>query len=211
MKSFKFWKWEEVQDTFGLKRTKQSAPMQDWLTVDRSTLTNEEKEELENLRSYLDDHLTAWNEAALKMLFLGPLMRLVNFHHAFFNPFMEHKLTAKVGTETTSGLVDLMVARGEQIPKTPIFCLHEYKPEEGTSNDPYGQLLIAMVAAQQVNVEAGHDTPIYGTYVLGGNFYFVILDGVEYGRSQPYIATQDDIFDLFLILRKTKVYMTALV
>jgi len=51
-----------------------------------------------------------------------------------------------------------------------VFCLHEHKPEEGMSNDPYGQLLIVMIAAQQVNLKIGLDIPVYGLYNLGRYF-----------------------------------------
>lgn len=84
----------------------------------------------------------------------------------------------------------------------------KYKPEEGTSNDPFGQLLIAMVAAQQENKKIALDIPIYGVYNLGSIFYFVLLNGQEYIRSNPYAATKMEIFDIYIILRKAKAYIS---
>ncbi len=203
LKSFKYWKREEVQDTFGLKRVFKMPLMGNWLDVKQELINETEKQELEQLKEELNIYGSDWNEAALKFFFLGPLMRLVNFHGKVYHPFLEHTLTAYIGKNTTSGKVDFMVAQGEQIPKAPYLCLHEYKPEEGTSNDPYGQLLIAMVAAQQANQKVGLSIPVYGLYNLGSIFYFVLLNDKNYMRSSPYVANED-IFDIFKILRRAK-------
>ena len=90
-----------------------------------------------------------------------------------------------------------MLARGKQIPKLPHFFLHEYKPEKNRDNDPIGQLLIAMVAAQTLNAD---NQPIYGIYVNGRNWFFVVLDAKEYTVSNAYNITSDDIFTLFAAL-----------
>ncbi|MEM0993263.1 MAG: hypothetical protein AAGI49_09525 [Bacteroidota bacterium] len=205
MKSFKHWKRQEVQDTFGLERVFQMPSMDEWLSVEHIQLTEYEQSEIQQLRRELERYSPDWNEAAIKFLFLGPLIRLVDFHVGPYNPFLEHSLSATVGTATASGKVDFMIAKGEQIPETPFFCLHEYKPEEGTSNDPYGQLLIAMVAAQQANEAIGITIPIYGMYSLGNIFYFVLLEDKKYMRSQSFDAITDEIFAIFKILRKSKI------
>ncbi len=209
LKSFKYWKRQEVQKVFGLKRMRKMDEMSNWLNVDITSIAANKKIQIEALRAYLFEHVTDWNEATLKFLFLGPFMQLVNFHINNYNPFLEYPLKATVGDDETSGKVDFMVAQGEQIPEAPFFCLHEYKPEEGTSNDPYGQLLVAMVAAQQENQKQGLDVPIYGTYVLGRMFHFVILQGKEYMNSKAYDATQEDIFEIFVILSKVKKYIQS--
>ena len=131
-------------------------------------------------------------------------MRLINFHIGIYHPFLEHSLTIQIGDNTTSGKIDFMVARGEQIPNAPYFCLQEHKPEEGTSNDPYGQLLMAMVAAQQANIKINLKIPVYGMYNLGGIFYFVVLEDKTFMRSNAYDATTEDIVGIFKILRKMK-------
>lgn len=210
LKSFKYWKRQEVQDTFGLKRVFSMPLMQEWLEVDVATIPSNKKEQIEQLRSELARFGTDWNEATLKFLFLAPFIRLVNFHVGIYNPFLEHRLEAKVGNDTTSGKIDFMVARGEQIPTAPYFCLHEYKPEEGTSNDPYGQLLIAMIAAQQANEAIELNIPVYGMYNLGSVFYFVILNGKEYMRSTLFDASVEDIFNIFLILKKARDFIATI-
>jgi len=139
---------------------------------------------------------------------LGPFLLLVNFHSSQYHPFLERTLSVKIGEETATGIVDFLIAQGEQIPKAPYFCLHEYKPEEGVSNDPFGQLLIAMVAAQQANELVGKQLPIYGAFIIGRNFYFVILEDKQYAVSDIFTATQTDILDIYLILQKVKKHIT---
>ncbi len=207
LKSFKYWKREEVHDTFGLQQVFSMPLMEEWLQVNIQTIPQDVKKQLEALKLELLQFATDWNEATLKFFFLSPLMRLVDFHVGVYNPFLEHSLSAEIGSDKASGKVDFMVAQGRQIPKAPFFCLHEYKPEEGTSNDPYGQLLIAMIAAQQENLKIKLDIPIYGVYNLGNIFYFVLLNGKKYIRSTPYAATKADIFEIYLILEKVKDYI----
>ena len=97
------------------------------------------------------------------------------------------------------GKVDWMLAEGIQDPRQPYFFLHEYKKEVEASGDPLGQLLIAMVGAQQQNMEA---FPLYGCYVLGRNWFFVILEGQQYVTSNAFNATQDDIFRIYSVMKE---------
>jgi hypothetical protein len=80
------------------------------------------------------------------------------------------------------------------------------------SKDPLGQLLIAMVAIQQANEEMNLHFPIYGAYVVGQFFYFVILNKKVYSKSEPYVASKEkEIFDVFCILNKVKDYIDAII
>ena len=54
-----------------------------------------------------------------------------------------------------------------------------------------------MVAAQKLNQ---NDKPIYGIYVNGRNWFIVILDDTIYSVTNPYVATDLAIFDLFAVL-----------
>ncbi|MCP4349231.1 MAG: hypothetical protein GY795_27440 [Desulfobacterales bacterium] len=58
-----------------------------------------------------------------------------------------------------------------------------------------------MVAAQTAN---HHTHPIYGAYIIGRHWYFVLLDGQVYAESLAYDATKDEIMAIVGILRHTK-------
>lgn len=211
MKSFKHWRRHEVQKTFGLRRVEELPLLQEWLTVDSIDIPPEERKQVETLRKRVKRHALDWNEAEMKFHFLGPLMNVVDFDTEYYNSFAERPLQVQIEDEVALGIVDFMVASGEQVPEAPYFCLHEYKPEEKSSNDTSGQLLIAMVAAQQANRAAGRDIPIYGAFVIGRNFYFMVLDDDQYAFSDVFPVTQEDIFAVFVILRKVKGYIDEVV
>lgn len=54
-------------------------------------------------------------------------------------------------------------------------------------------------------VQNENDMPVYGCYVMGRFWFFVVLYGNEYAVSDAYTATQDDIFQIVSILRAVKV------
>lgn len=58
-----------------------------------------------------------------------------------------------------------------------------------------------MLAAQEINE---HKIPIYGAYVRGRVWFFMVLKGRVYSISDAYVATRDDAFDVFRILRNLK-------
>ncbi|MEM9848692.1 MAG: hypothetical protein AAF847_12430 [Bacteroidota bacterium] len=206
-KSFKYWKTQEVEEVFGIAPAKDKSKMEDW---ENATFehTEAEQKELISLQNHLIAKVKYWNEAALKFYFLGPLIRMVQYDTERYNSFLEQKLKIKINEEIEiSGNIDFLVATGKQIPKTPFFTLHEYKPEPNISTDPQGQLLIAMLAAQRENKQLGIEYPLYGVYVTGRLWFFLILAGNQYVESLAYDATQADLFQIFSMLKKAKVYI----
>ncbi len=65
-----------------------------------------------------------------------------------------------------------------------------------------------MLVAQEIN-EYKH--PIYGCYIKGRDWIFMVLQGKNYCISEPYIATRDDVFDIFRILRRLRQIIIELV
>jgi hypothetical protein len=151
------------------------------------------------LRLKAFDLIDGWNEDEYKFLFISHILNFVDFSTEYYNVFTQRSMSVAYdnGTKITTGKVEWMLARGRQIPQEPHFFLHEYKPEKNRDNDPLGQLLIAMVAAREANKD---DSPIYGIYINGRNWFFVVFTGITYAVSKPYAATTDDIFDLFAVL-----------
>lgn len=210
MKSFNYWKIQEVSEEFGIKEVYEHSLLEQWLNV-KCDIDEETKNDLERLQFLLKRNVHLWNEMELKMKFLGPLMNLVNYDSEYYRAFMERQLTIKNGDETISGTVDFLIAKGFQLPRSPFFSVHEYKPDPTASKDPLGQLLIAMIAMYKSNQEEGLEFPIYGAYVVGRFFYFVVFDGKTYCKSEPYTASKDEIFDIFCILNEVKVYIDRLI
>lgn len=201
MKPFSQWTKEEVEDEFHLSRTRKSTVLQDWLT-NIQEVSSDDAQRLGELSQRLLERVYDWNEEELKVYFIAFLLDFVEFHQAHYRPFLERELSV-VYTEgkRLSGVVDFLVASGTQSPKDPFFFLHEYKKQLYTSNDPLGQLLAEMVAAQILN---SHKHPIYGAYIMGRHWYFVVLDGQVYAESLAYDATKEDVITIVSILRHAK-------
>ncbi len=79
--------------------------------------------------------------------------------------------------------------------------MHEYKQENRRDNDPRGQLLISMIAAQQKNK---NELPIFGTYLSGRMWFFVMLQHDKYIVSKAFDASDDEIGRVVKILKKCK-------
>ena len=198
-KAFRDWKFEEVELTFGIKRVFEHPLLADWLSVERNP-GEEDRRMIEKLRRQLFREVDMYNEEELKMRFIAPLFYLIPFDETGMRSFADRLFSFEYGQDEvgnpliTSGRVDWFLAQGRQEPREPRVFLHEYKREVEATGDPLGQLLIAMVGAQRQNTEA---LPLYGCYVLGRNWFFVILEDQQYAVSRAYDATQEDIYKIY--------------
>jgi CRISPR/Cas system-associated exonuclease Cas4 (RecB family) len=207
MKTFSKWTIAEVEDRFGLILTKESCLLTEWFRVE-NCLSEEEEKRLNELCRSLQDHVHDWNEAELKLKFIAPLLLTVNFDQEKYCSFMEREISVTIENETLSGVIDFIVARGRRIPKKSYFFLHEYKKEQDSSNDPLGQLTVAMVAVQKLNND---NKPLYGAYIMGRLWFFVVLHGYEYSVSLGHNAARlNELNEIFNILKNTKTIIAEL-
>jgi hypothetical protein len=197
-KSLEAWLYEEVEQEFGLTRLYEHNLWKKFanLEIDKNY---KYIEQIEEYRQQLFMYVDTWNEDELKFMFISPFVKLVNFFSPNYKVFTQRPMSVSYadGTKTTSGKVEFMLAKGKQTPQKPFFFLHEYKQENRKDNDPLGQLLIAMVAAQTQNADG---EILYGCFVSGRNWFFVILEGKEYSVSNAYNAAGNEIFQIFAIL-----------
>lgn len=212
MKSFKHWHFQEVEDTFGIKRVQELPKLSEWMDVDVSDISMERKEAIEKLRANLLRFVDCWNEQEMSVYFIAPFLSLTDIQQDGYRGFWERPLSVRKGDEIASGIIDFMLAKGRQLPQAPYFFINEYKPETGTANDPIGQLLMGMLAAQQENQAVQYDDlTIYGAYIIGRIWYFVTLDREKYAISDAFPATQDDIFVIYQMLQKVRRYADMVV
>lgn len=206
MKTFEKWKIDELHQTFGLTKQKQtSALLQAWLQADTKSINTQEQQTLERLSIELLENADYWNEDELKFMFIGQLIAVADLKSDKFKIFTQRAMSAEVQGIKLSGVVDFVLATGIAEPQQPFFFLHEYKQERKGSNDPLAQLLSEMLVAQTLN-----QTPknIYGCYVLGRFWFFVVLEEKgAYSVSNAYNASEkDDILKIVAIIRQAKQY-----
>ena len=210
MKSFSNWTIVEVEKEFQVKQQYDYRLLNAWLDPGDKTLADTIQSPIDSLNALqmrLVKHVYDWNEQELKIQFIGPLLNLVDFDQAHYQPFFERVISVPYKNEKLSGDVDFLVANGLRVPEQPYFFIHEHKKDADSSGDPLGQVMIAMIAAQILN-EA--DYPIYGAYVVGRFWNFVVLNGQEYAVSLAYDATKDEIKAIYAILTKVKEIISEL-
>ncbi len=197
----------KLDDTFQLRQVRTLPPLQDWL-VRPMEISELEKQILLIFQNGLITNVHDWNEQDLSLHFIGPVFSLVNFTTDQFNLFAERPLAGVVEGIEMRGEPDEMIARGFREPKKPYFCFQEYKRHTDPDGDPAAQCLAAMLVAQSLNET---EQPIYGCYVIGHSWVFMVLQGKVYAMSMPYLAVRDDIFDIFRILKALKQIITELI
>ena len=200
MRTFGSFTFEDMYNLFQVERDDNIPLLAEWLAVSPEPSAFE-TEALNRLKKQLFKQVLLWNEDELKMFFIGTLIELANLQTKDFKPFTQRILEATIQGIKVKGKVDFMISKGLRTASPPYFCIHEYKQEVDREGEPLGQLLIAMLSAQ-TNNEQKH--PILGAYVLVRSWFFVVLEDNKYAVSEAYVASSDDIFQIFAILQKSK-------
>lgn len=190
---------------FGLRETFTSNVLDEWLQSD-APLAEVDEIILKTYQEHLVVHVRTWNEQELSQRFIGPILGLVDFTELYrFRLFSEYKISTTVpgiqGNIKLGGEPDGMIATGFREPEVPMFAFTEYKRALDPSGDPVAQTLAALLVGQTLN---SNEHPLYGAYVVGGEWYFMVLEGKEYTISKSFSALDDDLFDIFRILRALK-------
>jgi hypothetical protein len=199
----------DIAQAYELQVNQSCDALTQWLSVDY-TFTDFEQAFFEKI--YKDAHVDAsyWNEEELKIKMVGLLFSLADIEiPGKAKVFYERAIAAKVGNHHLAVICDCLVATSLPFnkPTHPYFFLQEFKKKRGEKNDPEGQLLTAMLIAQEQNQDG---KPIYGGYLFGSVWNFATLSGNQYCASREFNATRrDDLLQIVYILRKLKELILA--
>jgi hypothetical protein len=197
---------EILIEAFNLQRVRTSNTLSDWIDIanQKDSLTADEMQKLDYLRLRLLDNVNYWYEEDLKMKFLAQLFELTGYEdEKEYNTYFDKEIQATHQQYFLKVKADFMIAKGVgSLVRKPYFCFHEFKKDKKYNGDPVGQLLSAMVIAQSINQ---NQKPVYGVYIVGQIWFFVVLHHNTYCISNAYNATEtDDLHAILLILRKLK-------
>lgn len=202
-KSFDDWTAQDIRYTFGIKEQNTSPLLEEWLSKSftpnmvATTIMDERRAELNR-------HFRSWNEDELKFQFISQIVMLAQLRGDDYSTFSQRILSAVFNDVVLQGKPEVMVAKGKDDPVVPYFFIHEYKPTR-QKGDPLGQVLAAMMAAQTLNADG---KPIFGCFVIGAVWQFLILEGNNYTISQTYNANQaNDLNAIYSALCQVKVYI----
>jgi hypothetical protein len=209
MKKQKHYTEAELIRDFGLKKIQpeNSIKLMTWQSAISIELKSVENEYLNEVFEKLKINVDTWNEEELKMKFVSPLLEFfVKYNSDKYNSYFEREISAVVQDRFLKVKTDFMIAKGIlDLAENPYFCFHEYKRSKKNADDPAAQVLEAMLIAQEINKNG---KPIYGVYIIGGFWYFMVMQGSEYAISQPYIATKkEELLQIIAILRHFKIIL----
>lgn len=203
---------EYLEKTFDLEPIFTPSVLNDWLDS-AMPLTEHEQYEANDLREMLILNVGHWNEQELSLHFIGPIFSMPKFTIVKkMNLFAQRFISASVPDITNtpillSGKPDGMLASGFRSPDTPFFCFQEYKREKDPNGDPAGQCLAAMLVGQSLNNNP--EETIYGCYVVGENWRFMILQGKNYTVSPAFSAATDEVYFIIGVLKRLKQLIMA--
>lgn len=201
MKTFENWTIGELYHSFGLEQVEEMPLLDEWLSAE-IPCTDLETEQLNKLSKKLQNNANIWNEDELKFFFISPFISIVDLSSKHYKAFTQRSISTKLNDIKLNGIVDFVLAKGIDTPEKPYFFLHEYKQEKKGSNDPLGQLLVEMLAAKTLNAD---NLPMYGCYVIGRFWFFIVLQDNKYAVSNAYNGSDEDIFKIVSILRAIKI------
>ncbi len=197
---------DTLLECFQLKRqTSKSELLQSWLESDSSILDNDSEIILKQIEPYIETEIDGWFEEELKMNLLSPILILSRLKETEkIGVFFERPISAEFDSGKISVITDCMVSSvyGFTTPEKPYFFMQEFKKSKGDKQDPEGQMLAAMIAGQHLN---NNGKVMYGSYVVGAFWYFTVLEGKNYSRSDAFQLTKPaELRQVILTLRKLK-------
>jgi hypothetical protein len=205
--NFRAWNLDRIEEAFGLNQIWEMPLLQKWLSHAHQ-ISDYERQYLLQAQNLFRLGGDDWNEAELENKFISPVITFSGIDNERFAYFLERELSTTINDYELSGKVDGMIATGFRSPKKPYFCLAEYKRGSDPNGDPKGQALIAMLVAQHINA---NNQPIFGCYIIGRSWYFMVLIGNQYAISNDFSCMDDELFDIYRILLGLRVQIELLI
>jgi hypothetical protein len=201
---------DKMMDTFGIRPVKQCSFLEEWLNA-YTNLTDFEDQTLEAALIRYEKMGRGWNEEELKMHFISAVLNVADPNiEGVCKTFFERPLDGIIGQYELHVITDCMVATPKLggSPVKPFFFLQEFKQAQlWGKTDPQGQMLAAMLLAQQQNADG---KCIYGCFVKENNWRFATLTGSDYCVSPQFDSTKKpELLQIVYILRKLKELILA--
>ncbi|OQX97361.1 MAG: hypothetical protein B6I24_09090 [Bacteroidetes bacterium 4572_128] len=199
-KDFDKWDLDDLKKEFNILQSTDEDLMEKWFSMEKN-ISKEEFEKIKILRKILHRRVNAWNESELNFRFVAPLVYLVGLESITETIFLDRKIFKEINKKILGGEFDLAFGTGRYNPKEIYFCMHMHKRERGKVTNPLADLLITMFTIQ-LNNEEKH--PVYGAYVVGRLWFFVVMDKQKYSVSKAFDTSKKQVFEAFSHLKNLK-------
>jgi hypothetical protein len=202
---------DKVLTTFRIKEIRKCETLNELLSVSTESLDMVENAVLDAALNRYDRLHRGWNEEELKMHFISPILNVADPNiEDTCKTFFERPLHGFIGNYELNVITNCMIASYDESgnPAHPYFFLQEFKQKQlWGKTDPQGQMLVAMLLAQDKNNDGKH---LYGCFVKENNWRFTTLKNLDYCVSAQYDATKKaDVLQIVFILRKLKELILA--
>ncbi len=188
--SFSNIKFSELKKIVPLEKGSSQTKFEEWFSLPYH-LTDEEIYFLQDHLDFHKDLVPYYSEENLKVKFIAVILNKIRFANKKINDFYDASLTAVVNGVELNGFADYMVAKGTDEPEQPYFFLQEFKPSQVGKkvDDQLFAELVAAIALNETNV-------IRGCYIIGQNWYFVIMEKDQNNNYFAHISKQFDSLEI---------------
>ena len=208
---FSAWSAQMAHTAFDLIQVKNLPSLDSWMSRPIEPLAERDMQYLENTLLDIQDRARFWSESDIKMKLIGPALIASRLDNLKFSSFAEVTLRTHLTTITgetikVAGRPDIIVAMGIYEAQLPYFCMQEYKRQLKAKGDPQGQMLIELLAARQINADAGKPLEVmYGAFTIGRDWIFATLEGNKYALSKTFLLdVEADLIEVTCRLRALK-------
>jgi len=202
--SFNTIKYDQLLEIVSINQEDDIEVFNEWFTYDYH-LSEDEINFLKQLIARYRFYVPHFLEEELKAKYIIPIINKVDFFATHFKDWYERTIKGTINGVELSGIVDFMVAKGVKEPSTPYFFIQEFKQSK-PSQDPQDQLLAELI----VSIEKNKHKIIYGSYIIGAIWKFVILKK-EKGNTYTYFESKafdslwyDDLKQIYINLQAVK-------
>ncbi len=175
---------DDLDDLVDIKQIYTETIFEEWFNF-KYEISDEIVDFLQKLLDKNAKFIFNYYEEDLKMNFLAPLINKIDFFmiEDKVRNFYDAPLTYKTDKFIFSGATDFMISSGIKKAKKPYFFIQEFKKSIKPTN-PEPQLLAEMISA----VELNKTITIRGAFIMGKDWYFVILEKLGKDRYQYFIS-----------------------
>ncbi len=197
--NFSFASLRKLMEVVKIKKIKNHSKFDEWFSYNYK-INEDESEFLEKLVNRHELDLSSYSEQKLTIRFIAPILNRIDFHFDDVKDWYSSEISCKLNGFLLKGKPYLIVAKGIDFPEKPYFFLQEYKKSVNPYGNPEYQVLAEMLAAITLN----KSNKIYGSFVIGQYWKFVILEKLENGSYEYFISHS---FDALKFSEIKKIYI----
>ena len=190
--------FQQIKKVVKIKKKDNNSKFTNWFAFTYK-VSESERQLFEKLITKNKLFLQSYNETKLLVSFIGPILYQIDFNFDDIKDWYDSWLSGEVNGIRFNGRPDFMVAKGDVVPEKTYFFISEFKRSIPNNNPEY-QLLAEMLVAMEINSAK----IFHGCFIIGQNWFFVILEKLEDGSYEYFVS---ELFDCLKIENLQQIYI----